>query len=173
MSFFRLNFRHLKVITCLILALTYLATPRLFAKDLAGDLFKKVKPPTSEWKVGKDKKGDKVLGVKDKMKAVNVGLKIQVNMPVTTQYFLEQVRSRIISDPGYGGAEVTLINSQNLNGSTWDYFVIKRKDQVNQEFWARSLNSDQILMVLYTALGNYYPQYHEDFQKILEQASLN
>lgn len=173
MSFFKFQSRNLRTISFVILTLAYLATPKLFAKDLVSDFLKKVKPPTSEWKVSKDKKADKEFNVKDKMKAVTVGLKIQPNLPVTAQYFLEQVRSRIMSDPGYQGAEISKINSQEVNGSTWNYFVIQRKDQVNQEFWGRAFTSDQILMVLYTALGNYYPQYHEDFLKVLEQASIN
>ena len=171
MSFFKPNFRKLRVLSCLILALTYVAAPKLYAKDLAGELFKRVKPPSSEWKVEKNKKGDKELIVKEKKKAVTVGLKVQPNLPVTTLYFLEQVRSKLIADPGYQGAEFTIINSQKINGSTWNYFIIKRKDQVNQEFWGRSLTSDQILMVLYTALGSYYPQYQEDFYRVIEQAS--
>ena len=146
-------------------------SPHLMAKDSVGDLFNRVKPPTSEWKVGKNKKGDKEIGVKGKMPAINIGLKLQQDVPISAANFLDQVRTKIMSDPDYQGAEITLVHSQMVGGKTWDFFVIKRKDQINQEFWARSLSSDQMLNVLYTAVGNYYAQYRNDFLKVLDQAA--
>ncbi len=141
----------------------------LRAKDLADDLFKKVQPPNSEWKVGKNKKWDKELGIKGKMPAVNIGVRIQGEMPISAANFLDQVRTKIIEDPGYQGAEVTLIQSQKIGGTSWNFFVIKRKDEVDQEFWARPFSSDQVLMVLYTAVGSYFGQYRNDFLQVLQE----
>jgi len=145
----------------------------LMAKDSIGDLFKRIKPPSSEWKIDKAKKGDVEVGVKGKTEAVNIGVKLQGDVPISAESFLDQVRSKIIADPSYQGPEITLVNSQMVGGASWNFFVIKRRDQINQEFWARPLSSDKILMVLYTAIGTYYEQYRGDLLQVLQQASSN
>lgn len=167
------HFKRLQMAVGLLLTLSCVSLfcAPLMAKDSGSDLLKRVKPPSSEWQVGKDKKWDKEIGIKGKMPAVNIGLRVQKDMPISAGNFLDQVRTKIMGDPGYQGAEITLVSSQKLGNTTWDLFVIKRKDEINQEFWARSFASDQILMVLYTAVGNYYGQYRNDFLQVLQQAN--
>ena|SRR5215813_1945979 len=169
----RSRLRPLQVTIWLLLALacgTTFSLP-LMAKDSKSDPFKWVSPPSSEWKLRKVKKGEIEVGVKGKPKAINIGLRIQDDVPFTAGNFLDQVRTKLMADPGYQGADITQVDSKSVGGKTWNYFVIKRKDQIFQEFWARSLSSDRILNVLYTTVGNYYELYRNDFMKVLEQAA--
>jgi|GEM_PF-2268656 len=147
--------------------------------DESQDPFLGMKPPTSEWSTRMVNKEELPAGVKEELqievkgkeKAVNAGLRIGTDLPISSKSFLDQVRQRIAADKDYQGAEITSVKSKSVGGKQWDFFVIQRKDEIHQEFWARSISSDQILMLLYTALGNYYDQYHKDYNKILEQAA--
>lgn len=163
----------IKATLCLFIGVILILSHSLsaLAKDSVGEVFKRIKPPTSEWTVSKKKKGEVEVGVKGRTDAVNIGVRLQAGVPISVESFLDQVRTKILEDPSYQKPEVTLVNSQAVGGTNWSFFVIKRKDQINQEFWARPLSSDEILMVLYTAVGNYYPQYHEDLFKVLQQAA--
>ena len=106
-------------------------------------------------------------------KAVNVGLRVMKGVPIENQNFLDQVRTKAVEDPEVKGAEIGLIRSREIGGKTWNYFILKRKDEINQEFWARKLKPDEVFIVLYTAVGTYYDQYQPEFLKILETASKN
>jgi len=140
---------------------------------------KGIKPPNSDWTLRKISPNELTAGiaeelqieVKGKEKSVNVGMRIGIDLPISAKLFLDQVRNKIAATDDYQGAEITFVQSQAVDGVTWAFFTIKRKDEVQQEFWARSITSDHILMVLYTALGSYYQQYRDDFQKVLKQAS--
>jgi len=150
--------------------LTILSYPAM-AKDPSEGLFKQIKAPSSEWKLRKVDQDELNLDVKDKPKAINIGLKIIENIPISAKTFLDQVRTKGVEDPDTQGAEFSAIETRPMGGLNWEVFVVKRKNEVNQEFWTRSISSDRILMVLYTAVGTYYPQYRPDLMKVLEQAA--
>ena len=133
--------------------------------------FQAVKPPGADWKLIKVSSSEIQVALKSKPKAVNVSLKIMEGVPVDNEFFLDQVRNKCLEDPEAKGAEFGLVRLQEVGGKRWSYFILKRKDEVNQEFWTRKLSSDQVLMVLYTAVGSYYDQYRGEFLKVLEQAA--
>jgi hypothetical protein len=133
--------------------------------------FYQVKTPDAGWKLRKVSASEIEVFLKSKPKAVNVGLRIMEGIPIESQNFLDQVRSKGMEDPDAKGAEFGLVRTQEVGGKVWNCFIMKRKDEISQEFWTRKLSSDEVLMVLYTAVGTYYDQYHSEFMKVLEQAT--
>lgn len=150
----------------------------LMSKESTKDPLKGLKAPTSEWSLRKFKSKELKPGieeefeieVKQKGSAVNIGLRIGKDLPISSHDFLDQVRTQLAASKDYEGAEITFVKSQEAGGKDWDFFTIHRKDQIKQEFWARSISSDKILMVLYTSVGDYFEQYRNDFVKVLERA---
>jgi len=153
----------------------------VMAKDSSNDPLKGIKAPSSQLNLRKLSAAELQagieeelkLGVKDKADAVSIGLRIGKDLPIDSHNFLDQVRSRIKKNKEYEGAHLSPVQTQNLGGMDWDFFTIERKDEIKQEFWARSISSDKILMLLYTTVGSYYEQYRNDFMKVVEQAARN
>jgi hypothetical protein len=133
--------------------------------------FQHLKPPNDEWQLITVSPSEMTVAVQSKPQAVNVGVRTMGGVPIKSENFLDQVRSKGLEDPEAKGAEFTSVRSQKVGGKEWSYFIIKRKDEVNQEFWARKISDDEVLMVLYTAVGTYFDQYHSGFRKVLEQAA--
>jgi len=151
--------------------ISFLALPMKVLEARAMNPFSQVKPPNADWKLRKVSDTEIEVFLKSQPKTVNLGLKIMDGVPVGSQNFLDQVRSKGMEDPDTKGAEFGLVRSQEVGGKTWDYFILKRKDEIDQEFWTRKISADEVLMVLYTAVGAYYDQYHPEFLKVLEQAA--
>ncbi|HCU23864.1 MAG TPA: hypothetical protein DF383_02510, partial [Deltaproteobacteria bacterium] len=109
--------------------------------------------------------------VKGKRKAVNVSLKIFTEVPLSIPIFLGQARKGMQEDSKYDGAFMGNLKSQTLGNKQWSSFSIKMNPEIRQEVWGRKLNSDTALLVLFTAVGTYYDQYHPSFVSILAQSA--
>ena len=156
----------------LILTILFLSASPALSQGPWGDSMKKIKTPGPEW--GKDINASGTEGeffVKGKRKAVNVSLKIFTEVPLSIPIFLGQVRKGMQEDSKYDGAFMGNLKSQTLGNKQWSSFSIKMNPEIRQEVWGRKLNSDTALLVLFTAVGTYYDQYHPSFVSILAQSA--
>jgi len=121
------------------------------------------------WK-SPEKPNQKILHPVETGQAVNVRCHTY-DVPISAKAFIDQVRSKIMEKPDYKGAAVGLVGPKKVKGKTWDVFDIKRKDEINQQIWARKPSKNVVLMIIYTGAGSYYNQFHNSFMKLIKGAS--
>jgi len=102
--------------------------------------------------------------------AVNVRIHTY-DVPISATAFIEEVRLKIMKKPDYKGAEVKLVKTKKVKGKTWNVFGIRRKDEINQEIWARKVGKNIVLMIIYTGAGGYFQDYHGDLMTLVKRAS--
>jgi hypothetical protein len=154
-----------------ILVVLFLARGTLAGgPNLEGPL-KKVKLPNKDWTFkDPEKENQRILHPIKIGQAVNIRVHTY-EVPVSAKEFLTQVRSKILEKPDYQGAEVQMIQSEQVKGKTWDNFNIKRKDEINQQIWGIKASSDVVVMVIYTGAGDYFKEYYDGLKKVLEKLS--
>lgn len=138
----------------------------------AKELGAKLTLPSSSWVWDKDYSGDDTIAgmfVQKTGKAVN----LRVNhyaYPDSAKQYLDAVRDKLMEKPEYKGGEFKLVERKMLGGKAWDYFKLKRKDNILQEIWSRKGDNGDMLFVMYTTAGDdLFNQYHEDFMVLLSQ----
>jgi len=139
------------------------------------DPVSKISLPNDGWTWKASDAGEpnaKTMYVKKTGEAVSVRLNT-FDVPISSNLFLTSVREKIMEKPDYAGAEVQMPVPKPMGGQTWDVFKIKRKDEINQEIWARKTGPGVVFMIIYTGAGDFYQQYYADFSKVLNQASAN
>lgn len=132
-----------------------------------------MKLPGKGWEYQPPTKKD---GTQKIMNPVKTGQAVNVRIhtygvPISAKAFAEEVRLKISKKPDYEGAQIDLLSTKTVKGKTWDVFSIRRKDEINQEIWARKTSNDVVLMIIYTGAGGYYQQYHNDLMELVKQAS--
>jgi len=159
----------------LVLISFWVGGDHLLCADPVDGLIKTIQAPSSEWelkrKINKDQSELK-LAVKGKEPVVNIGVRIFKNVPISSNTYLEEVRKHMISDPRYKEGNVDEIHNKERFGKEWAFLTLVMGPEIHQELWVRKLASDVVMMVLYTAVGSYYEQYHSDFDGILQQSAL-
>lgn len=141
--------------------------------DAVSQALEKVTLPNNDWtwaKPEKDANSSRIMYPKKTGQAVNLRIH-SYEVPVSAKSFLEQVRTNIISKPDYQGAEVRLLINKTVDGTSWDVFEIKRKDEISQEIWGRKPNNNIVMMIIYTGAGSYFQEYYPQFTSFMTSIS--
>lgn len=162
----------------LFLKLSPLLLILLFSSSLRADisgseLKKKFNLPSSEWVWVKGKDAHDFLNMDHKKlgKALNISGRTD-NIPFDAKTYLNEIRKLLPEDKkNYGEAQINLVESKMMAGKEWFLVKISAPDGLKQEMWSRKISPVQVILLLYTGIGDSYEQYHGDFDKILERAS--
>jgi len=137
------------------------------------DLRKLFKPPSAEWIPVKLTAPEDILNFDHKKlgKALNISGRSDP-MPAEARVYLEETRTGLSQDrKNYEGAQINLVESASVAGKSWETFKVIARDGLKQELWTRKISPSQVVLFLYTGMGDSYDQYRGDFEKILVQAS--
>ncbi len=136
-------------------------------------LRKKFDLPSSEWVRAQSKDPQDILNLDHKKlgKALNISARTD-NIPYDAKTYLTEVRKLLPEDKkNYGDAQINLVESKNLFGKDWEVVKIQAPDGLRQEMWCRKISKLQVVLFLYTGIGDPFVQYHPDFDKILEEGA--
>lgn len=142
--------------------------------SLAGeDFIKGLQSPGKQWGQNYKNSGTEVeFFLKKNKDLLNISARLFKNIPFTAQTFLTEVRKQMQGDSRYRGATLTAIRKQTFGGREWETFTVIADPELHQELWSRKLNQETVLVVLYTAVGNYYTDYRSAFDHVLRQTAL-
>jgi len=160
------------LVFCMVAFVGFAAAHPSFAAPLTVP-FEKVKLPNAEWTWGKPDKDASTTRIMYPIKTGQaVNLRVHTyDVPVSAQSFLDQVRANLASRDDYKGAEIRLMTTQNVGGTTWDVFEVKRKDEISQEIWGRKTDPNVVLMLIYTGAGTYFKDYYPQFKDFVKTLS--
>ncbi len=163
-----------KVVPTIFFLLTCLfITSALRADISSSDLRSRFQLPSSEWVWVKGKDSHDFLNIDHKKlgKALNIAGRTDT-IAFDAKTYLTEVRKLLPEDKkNYGDAQINLVETKNLFGKEWVAVKISAPDGLKQEMWSRKISTTQVLLLLYTGIGEPFDQYHGDFDKILERAS--
>lgn len=158
-----------------LLSLTFFTfiSATLQADISSANLKSKFDLPSAEWVWVKGKDSHDFINMDHKKlgKALNISGRTD-NIPFDAKTYVSEIRKLLPEDKkNYGDAQINLVESKTIAGKEWSLVRISAPDGLKQEMWARKISSTQVILLLYTGIGESYDQYHGDFDKVLEKAS--
>lgn len=131
------------------------------------------RPPNSSWVVARLKDPEDFLCLDHKTlgKALNISGRSDP-IPFDAKTYLEEIRKLLPDDKkNYSNAQINLVETKSFGGQSWDTFKVIAPDGLRQELWARKLSPNQVVLFLYTGMGEAYEANRGDFEKILQQGA--
>lgn len=111
------------------------------------------------------------------MESIKLGKALTISgrtddIPMDAKTYLNQIRGYLLNDKKtYPNARITSAQSKNLFGKDWQMIRVETPDGLQQELWCRKLDATQVVLFLYTSVGEAFKNFHADFDKILEQGA--
>lgn len=131
-------------------------------------------PPNANWGGDGNYTGDyRLLAMHVQKQGRPVGVAVNYyEMAQTAKEFLEKLRADAVAAPVYQGADIKTVIPMTVKEKEWWLFRITGKDGGVQDVWARNLNNNVILDIMYTAGSQAdFDQYRNDAMTIITQAS--
>lgn len=151
-----------------------LAVQPLWADISVVSLSKKFELPSAEWKKGTPNLQDKeFFNIESKKlgKALTIAGRTD-NIPMDSKAYLTEIRKYLMDDKkNYKDAQINLVEPRTAFGKNWDVVAIQAPDGLHQELWSRKIDETQVILFLYTGIGEPFKINHADFDKILEQGA--
>ena len=132
----------------------------------------KLKAPSEEWEKAINEAGAEVeFYLKASKGDVNVTVRTFPNISQSAKTFLEVTADEMQKNSDYKGVNLGQIHDESRGGKKWDVLEIGLPAKMKQVLLARKMNSNTVLVVMYTALNEVFEKYQPGLEEIVKQAA--